>query len=489
MSDHCISTVGIVGAGVMGRGIAQLALSSGMAAVLVDSRSTALQSARDEIDGRFRRLVEKGTLSADEAVAQMDRLSLRDELSALSETDLIIEAIVEDLDEKTRLLSEIESRVAADTLLASNTSSFLISEIAADARYPDRFFGLHFFNPAPLMRLVEVVAGQATSPDVLARARAFVLALGHTPVMTADVNGFIANQLGRGYVLEAARLAEQNVASFKVIDRTLRAGMEFPMGPFELMDLTGLDVTYPASRAIWEGNGFDERLLPPSLLERRFKSGLFGKKNGKGFRTDERICGGNDHDDLTSAPLVWAPAAFRDAAKPVLEMMSSIGVTISDDTHPPENSVLLLSLEGERLLTVAQRLELEPTRCIGFDPLFPGKGEVSLIRSSLTDQRLVNRLDCRSICFSDDGAGTICQRIALQLGLIAGDMVARGVATADDIDRTAMLALGHATGPLKRITHLGAGRMESLRARIFEATAEARFRPSRWLTEAALSGT
>lgn len=485
-----IGRLGIVGTGVMGRGIAQLAATAGLETVLFDARPRAVDDAVADIRRILRRQVEKGRMTVDAVEAALGRLKPVSLLTELSGCDAVIEAIVEDLAAKRTLIDELETILADTALIASNTSSFLIAELAAAARVPGRVLGLHFFNPAPLMKLVEVAGGPRTSAAALDRGVKLAETLERVPVRVADVAGFLVNQLGRGYVLEAARIAETGAADFATIDRILTETLGFPMGPFALMDLTGLDVTYPASASIYEENGREPRYCPPGLLRRRYKAGLFGRKAGAGFyRYDV-----SGQPDTGPAP-PWPAAADApfflltrgDLADRVLaDRLDTAGVAVETGDRPSDLATVLVPLLGESALALCEAHSIDPRRAVGIDALCIEAPHATLVATPITDPGRVAALAealpvSASLC--GDQAGTVCQRIILQLALIAGDLIGRGVAEPDDADRAAGLALGHKEGPLARVWRLGAARIEQVRTAIYAETGDARFRPSPWLSQ------
>jgi 3-hydroxybutyryl-CoA dehydrogenase len=279
--------VGIVGAGVMGAGIAQVALEAGLEVVLHDLDEAALDRGRDRIaDGLARRAArsQPDPATIDDWVdARLARLRQTDVLEQLGdEADIVIEAALESLDLKETIFRTLDAVAPRATILATNTSALSIAEIAAATRSPDRVVGLHFFNPAPLMALVEVVAGPATDPAVAVAAASLVTGWGKTAVRSADSPGFIVNRINRPFTLGALRLLEAGSATIEAIDSALRdAG--FPLGPFELMDLTGIDVTLAASTAIWVRLGRPDRLRPSPIQAELVAAGRLGRKTGEGF--------------------------------------------------------------------------------------------------------------------------------------------------------------------------------------------------------------
>jgi 3-hydroxybutyryl-CoA dehydrogenase len=279
--------VGVVGAGVMGTGIAQVALEAGHEVVLHDVDDAALARGRDRVaDGLARRAARTVPDPADIdawVAARLDRLRGTEVLEQLGdEADVVIEAALESLELKTTIFRTLDAVADPATILATNTSALSIAAIAGATSHPQRVVGLHFFNPAPLMALVEVVAGPRTGAAVVSAAESLVAGWGKTAVRCRDSPGFIVNRVNRPFTLGALRLLEAGVATVDEIDRAMRdAG--FPLGPFELMDLTGIDVTFAASTAIWERLGRPDRLRPSPIQERLIAAGHLGRKTGEGF--------------------------------------------------------------------------------------------------------------------------------------------------------------------------------------------------------------
>src|SRR5215469_14450197 len=294
MSEHSqtVDTIGVVGAGAMGAGIAQSALTAGLKVILHDANGAALAKARGEVHARIARLAEKGQLTADAVADAERRLTLAERLEDLASAQIVIEAIVEQLEPKQRLFAALEDIVPADTVLATNTSSLPIAAIARVCRHRDRVCGLHFFNPVPLMRLVEVIRAADTSEGTMQRALELAQLLGKTAVRVKDVPGFLVNLLGRAYLTEALHIQHEGVAPVATIDRIMREAAGFRMGPFELMDLTGIDVNFPATRVVYEGFQHDPRLRTTPLHESLFMAGQLGRKSGRGFHDYREGIGG-----------------------------------------------------------------------------------------------------------------------------------------------------------------------------------------------------
>ena len=276
-------TLGIIGTGAMGRGIAQVATTGGMRVLMCDARAGAAAEAKAFVGKMLDRAVEKGSMSKDAQAAALARIEVVDGPAAMAPCHLVIEVIVENLAAKQALFAELEGIVGADCVLASNTSSLAITTIAAKLKRPERFAGMHFFNPVPLMKLVEVIDGVRTAPEIGDALMEVGRRMGREPVRVKDAPGFIVNQVGRGFGVEASHIASEGIASFVDIDRIMRDVAGFRMGPFELMELTGLDVSQPASVAIYEQCFHEPRYRPAQLMHSRFEAGIFGRKTNKGF--------------------------------------------------------------------------------------------------------------------------------------------------------------------------------------------------------------
>jgi 3-hydroxybutyryl-CoA dehydrogenase len=309
--------VAIIGAGAMGSGIAQVAAQAGSPVHLVDAVPGAAAAARERVAATLDRLAGKGRISRDDAAAATTRLTVTGSVSDLPPCALVIEAIREDLADKRALFTELAHRQPAGTLLASNTSSLDISAIADGIAHPERVLGLHFFNPPPLMRLVEVVHGAQTSGEVLVRATELVRAWGKTPVRCTSTPGFIVNRVARPFYGEAQRMVEAGVADPATIDFALRELAGFKMGPMELTDLIGQDVNLAVGTSVWEQTGRDERYAPTDFQRRLVREGHLGRKTGRGVFVydDSGRPQGVAPDEQLARQLVAGPVATNPVAR------------------------------------------------------------------------------------------------------------------------------------------------------------------------------
>lgn len=275
--------IGVLGSGSMGSGIAQVAAQAGHDVIVYDSNPSALERAQKQLDKIFNRLVEKGKLTRDAADAVLGRIRMVDTYHECKHTDMIIEAIIENLDAKKELFEKMEDFVKPDCILATNTSSLSVTSIAAACQKPERFLGLHFFNPAPLMKLVEVVPALQTDPELLQKAKSVVESWGKTCVVAKDTPGFIVNRIARPFYGESLRVLEEGIADTATIDWALTELGGFRMGPFTLMDYIGNDVNYTVTESVFQAFFYDPRYKPAFTQKRLAEAGMLGRKTGRGY--------------------------------------------------------------------------------------------------------------------------------------------------------------------------------------------------------------
>jgi 3-hydroxybutyryl-CoA dehydrogenase len=277
-----IQKVGVLGCGLMGSGIAQVAAMAGYSTVVREAAEEFLKKGMAAIDKSLARFAEKGTITADQRTQTLGRLKGTTSFADLADCDIVIEAITENLQLKRETYATLDKTVKPGAIFASNTSSLVITEMMTATKRVDRFIGLHFFNPVPLMKLVEVVGTITTSPQVLDEAMKFATSLGKVPIRTTDRSGFIVNRLLVPYLLDAIRALEEGVGNVEDIDKGMKLGCGYPMGPFTLLDFVGLDTTYYIANIMFE-EFRERRFAPPPLLKRLVLAGHNGKKSGRGF--------------------------------------------------------------------------------------------------------------------------------------------------------------------------------------------------------------
>ncbi len=278
-----ISKVGIIGSGTMGIGIAQVAATSGCEVFLYDQNSAQTEKSITGLKKVLDRLVEKEKISAEKGQNIFGKIKPCNDLTDFKECDLVIEAIVENKEIKTKVFQQLEEIVSEKCIISSNTSSISITSLSSELKIPSRFIGIHFFNPAPLMPLVEVIPGLLTEKNLAGEIFTLMESWGKIPVIAKDVPGFIVNRIARPFYGEALRISEENIATFEQIDDVMRTLGNFKMGPFELMDLIGIDVNFSVTKTVYADYFFDPKYKPSLLQQRMTEAKLLGRKTGKGF--------------------------------------------------------------------------------------------------------------------------------------------------------------------------------------------------------------
>ncbi len=275
--------VGVIGSGAMGSGIAQVAANAGHAVVIYDTNKSALEKSKSALDTTLKKLVAKQKISEQKASEISSHITYADDLKSFVDCGLIIEAVIENLEVKKKLFYELENIVSDDCLLASNTSSLSITSIASACKNTSRVLGIHFFNPAPIMPLVEIIPGISTDKDVAETSKKLIDSWGKITVLAKDTPGFIVNRVARSYYGESIRIYEEGIADFATIDWALREFGGFKMGPFELMDFIGNDINYKVTETVWEQFFYEPRFKPSLTQKRLFEANYFGRKSGKGY--------------------------------------------------------------------------------------------------------------------------------------------------------------------------------------------------------------
>ena len=275
--------ISVIGAGTMGSGIAQVAASNGCQVTIVDSSQPALENSKSKLKSILNRLVEKGKINEEQSKSILARIHWTTKMDEISNSNMVIEAIVENLEIKQNLFSEMESLVSDICILATNTSSLSVSKIASVCKLKSRIMGVHFFNPVPLMKLVEIIPTEETDKKLLSEVKSSLEGWGKSVVTAKDTPGFIVNRVARPYYGEALRIYEEGIADFATIDWAMKEFGGFRMGPFELMDYIGNDVNYSATKAVYDGTNHDPRYKPSPIQKKLMDEGLLGRKSGKGY--------------------------------------------------------------------------------------------------------------------------------------------------------------------------------------------------------------
>lgn len=483
--------IGVIGSGAMGRGIAQLFASAGVEVLLHDSRTEAIEQALAFNRDLLERSAAKGKLDAETLAATLACMRPAHSLGELADCDLLIEAIVENLDAKQSLFRELEQLVGADAVLASNTSSLSISLIASACQRPQRVAGFHFFNPVPLMKVVEVVRGELTDPQVIERLVALAEGAGHFAAVTPDSPGFLVNHAGRAYGPEALRILAEGIATPAQIDRILKDSLGFPMGPFELFDLTGLDVSHAVMESIHGQFYQDPRYSPSALVPARLASGLLGRKSGQGFY---RYAEGKAVPD---APVTQPPVPIdrpfwldsRDAAvrDQVAAVLAAAGAELEQGSQPGPQAICLVTPLGEDTSSLIARTQLPPQRTLaletfaGFDKRRVLMRQPALDPEVLAQARQALGADGVPVEVINDSPGFIAQRVLAGIVNLGCEIAQRRIAAPAVLDRAVRLALGYPHGPLGFGDHYGAEKIARILRVLHDLYQEPRYRLSPWL--------
>ncbi len=452
--------IGVLGAGTMGAGIAQLAARSGAHTLLHDPFPDALergvQSARDGLGKE----AAKGRLSKEQAEAAAERLQPVQDMSAFAPCELVIEAVPERLDLKHELYARLsEEIVDQECVLATNTSSLLVTAIAAGASNPERVVGMHFFNPAPIMRLLEVIAGEQSSEQALTLAHATGEAMGKTVIRAHDGPGFLVNRCNRPFGLEALRLLQERIADIETIDRIVRMEGGFRMGPFELMDLVGVNTGFEISKSFYEQSFYEPRWRPSPITARYVAAGLHGRKTGRGYYD---YSGAGSHRPADSEPLKRTAGAIVQGDGPLAHALRDLGAHGPDGRVRDAGPTIAVdglggTVEGEPFYAITPLALVEVTGEAG-EQAFQGLG-LHTARVERSPAGVLQRIVCQVI-----------NECAFAFG--------EGVGSAADIDAGMVLGLSYPRGPLVWADALGLDRVLAVLETLCEEYREERYRPA-----------
>lgn len=493
--------MGIVGCGAMGRGIAQLAAQAGARVRLYDAAPGATERARDAIAALWDKLASKGKAGydADQVAAYKACLLPAAALADLADCELVVEAIIERLDVKQQVFAELEGLLALDAVLATNTSSLSVTAIATGLKDPARLAGYHFFNPAPLMKVVEVVAGLRTHEASCERLLRFARQMGHTPVRTGDTPGFIVNHAGRGYSTEALQVVGEGVADFATVDRILTGQVGFRLGPFALFDLTALDVSQPAMEAIFRQYYGEPRYRPSVIAAQRLAGGVLGRKTGAGFYNYvdgvQQVPAEPAVPQVTALPPVWvSPSAFR--REQWLALLQAAGATVEQGARPSAQALILVAPLGDDVTTAAFAEDLDPARTVGVDALVADadvRRRVLATNPATTDAmrdaaHALLAADGKPVSVINDSCGLVTQRVVATIVNIASDMCQQRICSPADLDTAVHLGLAYPMGPLAMGDHFGAANILRILQRMLAISGDPRYRASPWLRRRAALG-
>lgn len=455
--------VAVVGTGTMGQGIAQVALVAGHPVRLYDAVPGRAQAAAEAIGARLDRLVEKDRLTGADRDAARTRLSPAESLAELADSHLVVEAVLERLDVKQQLLRELEEIVTDDCLLATNTSSLSVTAIGGALRNPGRFVGLHFFNPAPLLPLVEVVSGFATDVTSATRAYETARAWGKTPVACADTPGFIVNRIARPFYAEAFAVYEAQAADPATIDAVLRESGGFKMGAFELTDLIGQDVNESVTRSVWEAFFQDVRFTPSLAQRRLVESGRHGRKTGRGwyaYGDDAERPEPHTAEKAQPPAYVVAEGDLGPAAE-LLPLIREAGIQVREDEE--DNGTRLVLPGGGQLALADGQTSVEFRDVVYFDLALDYRKATRIALSASQDTRPGTLAEAtglfqalgKDVSVIGDVPGSIVARTVARIIDLAHDAVTKGVATEEDIDTAMRLGVNYPLGPFEWSRKLG----------------------------------
>jgi 3-hydroxybutyryl-CoA dehydrogenase len=502
------ATVAVIGAGAMGAGIAQVAALAGHRVQLHDTRFGAADAAKTGIADALAKQVAKGRLSQADADAAVGRIATVVTLPDACMAQLVIEAIVEDAGAKRELFSRLENVVAPDCILATNTSSLSITELAAGLAHPGRVVGMHFFNPVPMMPLVEIVRGLATSPDVAETTFATAVAWGKAPVRAASTPGFIVNRCARPFYGEGLRLLAEGAADAATIDAVLREAGGFRMGPFELMDLIGLDVNFAVTRSVWEGFFRDPRYAPSVRQQELVAAGWLGRKSGRGFYDYGPQAARAEPHREPAGPMPGAVTLHGDIgiASPLADRMAAAGVSIERaraDSRFPGGALHIAGKAGGAWLamtdgrTATSRVVATGVRDLVLFDLAHDFATAPRLAAARADScsddawaSAVGALAAAGIAVSrvDDVAGLIVMRVVCALANEAADAVVQRVAEPASIDIAMRQGVNYPRGPLAWGDAVGVATVRDVLANLAGHYGEDRYRISPLVARRATTG-
>ncbi len=479
----------VFGAGTMGRGIAQLCAQAGLNTLLFDSSAGAVNEAIAAIDKGLQGLVSKGRMTADTKGDVLSRLKPINSFNEAKTAGIVIEAIIEKLEAKHELFRELERHLTPDAVIATNTSSLSVTEIAASCSNPARVAGLHFFNPPPLMKLVEVVGGLRTDRSVIEALIGFSRFIGKHPVVASDSPGFVVNHAGRAYGPEALRIVTNGIASPQEVDTLMKESAGFRMGPFELLDLIGGDVTHAVMVSIFEQYFGEPMYQPSAQMAVRVAGGLLGRKTKQGFYNY-----GNAPEE--TAPTVTVPQqplpisawiADEGGGRVLGEWVKKAGVKVQFGGTPAPSVPCFVTPLGEDASSAAVRLGVDPARTVAVDMFGRFSGRRTLMKTPVTRPEILGAAvaalsaGTTPVTVINDSPGFVVQRLLAMIVNVGTRIAELRIAAPGDIDIAVELGLNYPKGPLALGDALGPANVLAVLDGMHTVTLDPKYRATTWL--------
>lgn len=489
----------VIGTGTMGRGIVQVAAAGGMKVIAFDEKPGGAQAAKDFVGKMLERQVEKGQVPPADAKATLDRITVASSLAEVASAHVIIEAIFERLDIKQEMFDKLDAIVPPETILASNTSSLPVTAIAARTKHPERCAGMHFFNPVPLMRLVEVIPGLKTERWVTDALMTIGRRMTREPVLCIDSPGFLVNHVGRGMGPECQRILVENIATLDEIDRIMTGAPGFRMGPFTLSDLVGIDVGSAAMESMYQQFYQEPAFSPSPLMALRAAGGLYGQKSGQGwyqYKDSKKVEPPAKPTPSARPKSVWVRPSDHNAdlQTPFFDYLKSTGVEVEQGSAPSKDALIIITPVGYDLTTAVAELKYDGARAVAVDLLFGLKGPRTVMVTPQTDPTYRDAAhglmghDGQSVVVINDSPGFVAQRAVAALINVGCNIAQRGIGVPADIDKGAKLGLGYPFGPIEWGDRIGPKRVLFILERLHTFYQEPRYKPSPWLKRRVMLG-
>uniref|UniRef100_A6VZY0 3-hydroxyacyl-CoA dehydrogenase PaaC n=1 Tax=Marinomonas sp. (strain MWYL1) TaxID=400668 RepID=A6VZY0_MARMS len=489
------AVIGVIGAGAMGAGIAQVAAQAGHQVKLYDNREGVAQSSIDSMAKQLAKLVERNKFTAEQVQQILARLSVANSLDELSDTGLVVEAIVENIDVKKSIFDALETICSANCILASNTSSISITRLAAGMKHPERMVGMHFFNPAPIMKLVEVVSGLATDSDVATCVYETALNWGKKPVYAASTPGFIVNRVARPFYAESFRLRQEQVADCATLDALLKGAGGFRMGAFELTDMIGHDVNYAVTCSVFDAYYGDFRFQPSLIQKDLVDAGFLGRKSGQGFYSYKEGADKPQAQCVEVSPLNDGAVIKCEVSKEIgylkglVDRWSCAGVQVTEVSDLAKGylkigDTFVALTDGRMACERAKDEALNDLVLVDLALDYQSATHIALSRSASTSEEAFNDvvqcLDLLGIKVSEvvDSPALVVMRTVAMLANEAADAVLQGVATAEGVDTAMCFGVNYPQGPLAWADSIGVADVETVLSNLQQSYGEDRYRPS-----------